>query len=122
MVKMASIGLLLALTTSYDLEVKKMDVKTTFLHSELKEEIFMKQLEGFVVEGREEMVCQLNRSLYGLKQSIRQWYQWFDTHVVGQWLLRSEMNRCVYFKQECLILLFCSYMLMILFWLVIVRS
>jgi hypothetical protein len=69
MAKMASIRLLLALAIAYDLEVEQMDVKTTFLHSELKEEIFMKQPEGFVVEGREDMVCWLKRSLYGLKQS-----------------------------------------------------
>jgi hypothetical protein len=65
--KMASIRLLLALAVSYDLEVEQMDMKTTFLHGELKEEIFMKQPKGFVVEGREDMVCLLKRSLYGLK-------------------------------------------------------
>jgi hypothetical protein len=40
---------MLALATTYDLEVEQMDEKTTFLHGKLKEEIFMKQLEGFVV-------------------------------------------------------------------------
>jgi hypothetical protein len=48
--------LLLSLTIAYDLEVEKMDVKTTFLHNELKEKIFLKQPNGFVIEGREYMV------------------------------------------------------------------
>jgi len=38
---MASIRLLLSLATSYDLEVEKMDVKMTFLHGDLEEEIYM---------------------------------------------------------------------------------
>jgi hypothetical protein len=70
--KMASITLLLSLTMTYDLELEKMDAKTTSLHCELKEKISMKQLEGFVVECREHMMCQLKRSLYGLKLSSRQ--------------------------------------------------
>ena len=44
-----------------------MDVKTTFLHGDLKEEIYMKQPEGFVVKEKQDLVCKLKRSLYGLK-------------------------------------------------------
>jgi len=51
-----------------------MDVKTTFLHEDLEEEIYMKQPEGFVVKGKKELVCKLKKSLYGLKQSPRMWY------------------------------------------------
>ena len=32
-----------------------MDVKTTFLHGDLEEEIYMKQLEGFIVKGNNEL-------------------------------------------------------------------
>ena len=48
-----------------------MDVKTTFLHGELEEEIFMQQPEGFIVKGKENQVCLLKRLLYRLKQSPR---------------------------------------------------
>jgi len=44
-----------------------MDVKTTFLHRDLEEEIYMKQPEGFSVKGKKELVCMLKKSLYGLK-------------------------------------------------------
>ena len=43
---------LLSLVVAFDLEVEKMDVKTTFLHGDLDEEIYMKQLEGFIVRVR----------------------------------------------------------------------
>ena len=53
-----------------DLEVKQLDVKTVFLHGDLEEEIYMQQLEGFVKKGKENLVCQLKKSLYGLKQGF----------------------------------------------------
>ena len=57
-----------------------MDVKTLFLHGELEETIYMVQLEGFTQNGHEHLVCKLKKSLYGLKQSLRQWYKSFDSY------------------------------------------
>jgi len=81
--KVASIRLLLSFFVSFDFEVENMDVKTTFLHGDLEEEIYMKQLEGFMVKGKKELVCKLKNSLYGLKQSTWMWYQKFDTFIQG---------------------------------------
>lgn len=46
-------------------------MKIAFLHSELDEEIYMFQLEGFCCSRNENLVCKLKRSLYGLKQAPR---------------------------------------------------
>ena len=74
--KVTSIILLLSVTAAaFDFEVEQMDVKTTFLHGDLEEEIYMKQPGGFAVKGKKELVCKLKKSLYGLKQSPRMWYQ-----------------------------------------------
>ena len=48
-----------------------MDVKTASLHGDLEEEIYITQPYGFKVLGKENWVCKLNKSLYGLKQSPR---------------------------------------------------
>jgi len=48
-VKMSSIRTVLSLAVTLDLEVEQMDVKTTFLHGNLEEEIYMKQPDGFLV-------------------------------------------------------------------------
>ena len=65
--KLTSIRFQLSLTTTFDLEVEQMDVKTTFLHGDLNGEIYMKQPEGFTVKGKKELVCKLKKSLYSLK-------------------------------------------------------
>ena len=76
-----------------------MDVKTTFLHGDLDEEIYVKQPEGFTVKGKKEMVCKLKKSLYGLKQYPRMWYHKFDTYIQGLGFVRSKVDHCVYYKQ-----------------------
>jgi len=59
----------------------------------------MKQPEGFVVPGNEQLVCRLKKSLYGLKQARRQWYKRFDTFMIAQGCTRSRYDNCVYFRQ-----------------------
>jgi hypothetical protein len=50
--KLTSIRFILSVVVVFDFEVEQMDVKTTFLHGDLEEEIYMKQPEGFVVKER----------------------------------------------------------------------
>ncbi len=82
-VKHSSIQILLALVAQYDLELVQLDVKTAFLHGDLEEEIYMTQPDGFKVADKENWVCKLTKSLYGLKQSPRQWYKRFDQFMEG---------------------------------------
>ena len=50
------------------------------------------------MKGKKELVCRLKKSLYGLKQSPRMWYQKFDTYIQGLCFTRSKEDHCVYFK------------------------
>ena len=54
-------------------------MKTTFLHRDLEEEIYMQQPEGLVKSGKEHLVCRLKKSLYGLNHTPRQWYRKFNS-------------------------------------------
>ncbi|KAE8661751.1 hypothetical protein F3Y22_tig00113724pilonHSYRG00184 [Hibiscus syriacus] len=98
-VKHSSIRILLALVAQLDLELVQMDVKNAFLHGDLDEEIYMTQPDGFKVAEKEEMVCKLEKSLYGLKQSPRQWYKRFDKFMIGQKYTRSKYDHCVYLRE-----------------------
>ena len=51
----------------------QMDVTSAFLNGTLSEEVYMKQPEGFIEKGKENLVCKLKHSIYGLKQSPRCW-------------------------------------------------
>ena len=66
-VKMKTLCTVLALVAKEDMELVQLDVKTSFLHGDLHDEIYMQQLEGFVEKGKEKLVCKLKKSLYGLK-------------------------------------------------------
>jgi len=70
-VKHSSIRILLVLVAQYELELDQLDVKTAFLHGDLEEEIYMPQPTRFKTARKENMVCKLKKSLYGLKQSSR---------------------------------------------------
>ena len=65
-VKHTSIRMLLAIVAQFDLELEQMDVKIAFLHDELEENIYMKQPESYIQEGKENKVCLLMKFLYGL--------------------------------------------------------
>ncbi|GJU91034.1 retrovirus-related pol polyprotein from transposon TNT 1-94 [Tanacetum coccineum] len=54
--RITSIRVLIALASIQDRVVHQMDVKTAFLNGELNEEIYMDQLEGFIVHGQEHKV------------------------------------------------------------------
>jgi hypothetical protein len=41
--RLNSIGFLLSVVVAFDFEVEQMDVKKTFLHGDLEEEIYMNQ-------------------------------------------------------------------------------
>jgi hypothetical protein len=65
-----SIRIIMTFIAHYDLELHQMDVKTTFLNGDLEEEVYMDQLEGFSFKGKEHMMCNLKKSISGLKQSF----------------------------------------------------
>ena len=77
-----------------------MDVMTTFLNGELDEEIYMEQLVGFVIQGQEHKLCRLLKSIYGLKQSSRQWNIQFHNVVMSHNFEMIEENHCVYIKRS----------------------
>ena len=97
-VKHSSIRLLLAFVAHEDLELDQLDVKTAFLHGELDELIYMQPPEGFGEGIKDGQVCLLKKSLYGLKQSPRQWYKRFDKYMLDIGFNRSSHDGCVYFK------------------------
>lgn len=69
--RLETIRLLINLAATNGWEIHHLDVKTAFLHGELKEVVYVSQPEGFEVKGCEHKVYKLNKELYGLRQAPR---------------------------------------------------
>ena len=87
--RIASIRVLLALASIFNLYVHQMDVKTAFLDGDLDEEVYIEQPEG--MHGHEKIVCKLVKSLYGLKQALKQWYEKFDYVILSHGFNRTML-------------------------------
>uniref|UniRef100_A0A1X7TZ32 Reverse transcriptase Ty1/copia-type domain-containing protein n=1 Tax=Amphimedon queenslandica TaxID=400682 RepID=A0A1X7TZ32_AMPQE len=72
-----------------------MDVTAAFLNGKL-DEVYMKQPEGFVIQGKEELVCKLKHSIYGLKQSPRCWNAVLDQQLREMGFSQSTSDPCIY--------------------------
>lgn len=59
--KLRSIRLLLSVAAAFDLEIEQMVVKTTFLHGDLKEEIYITQPKHYIEKRKESLVCKLKK-------------------------------------------------------------
>eukprot|EP00253_Pinus_taeda_P033577 PITA_33577 len=96
--KMNPIRLVLFLSASFKWEVHQRDVKSAFLNGELHEETYMEQPPGFT-QTNSNLVCQLKKSLYDLKQSPRAWYAKMDNFLLDTGFSRCHSDNTVYTKK-----------------------
>ena len=76
--KITSARTILSLVVVDDLHLEQLDVKKTFLHGDLEEEIYMQKPQGYEVKGKDNLVFMFKKILYGPKRAPRQWYLKFD--------------------------------------------
>nr|GEX59844.1 ribonuclease H-like domain, reverse transcriptase, RNA-dependent DNA polymerase [Tanacetum cinerariifolium] len=68
-----TVSLILALAAYHRWQIHHLDVKSVFLHGDLKEEVYVTQPEGFIQQGNSKKVYKLTKALYGLRQAPRAW-------------------------------------------------
>nr|GFA80108.1 copia protein [Tanacetum cinerariifolium] len=86
--RIEAIHLFLAYVAHKDFTVFQMDVKTTFLNGNLKEEVYVGQPLGFVSKQYPDHVYALDKALYGLKQAPWAWYG-----VLSKFLIESDFQK-----------------------------
>ena len=96
-VKPVTIRVVLSIAASYSWLIHQLDVKNAFLHGHLEETVYCQQPPGFVDPANPDHVCLLQRSLYGLKQVPRAWYQHFATFIrhLGFTASASDISLCL---------------------------
>jgi hypothetical protein len=80
--RLESIRMLLTYATHYGFKIYQMDIKSTFLNGPIKEELYVEQPPGFESEGYPNHVYKLHKSLYGLKQALRAWYECLNDFLI----------------------------------------
>ena len=90
--------IIMTMGAHYDLERFQMDVKTAFSNGNLDEEVLMDQPEGFVVKGKEHMVCKVKKSIYRLKQASQQWYLKFNDTITSFGFMENIVDLGIYLK------------------------
>ena len=102
--RQVSLRILLAVAVSKNMSIRHLDIKTPYLNGELDEDIYMEQPKGYVVPGKEHMVCKLQKSLYGLKQAGRCWNEKQNSILETLGFVRNQAEKCVYSKRNICIL------------------
>ena len=76
--RLDTVRVILAVAANRRWQVDHLDVKSVFLNGELREELYVAQPEGYVVQGKENFVYKLHKALYGLRQAPRAWNTCLD--------------------------------------------
>jgi hypothetical protein len=96
-VKAESLRLLLAIAATEDLEIHQVDVKTAFLHGKVEEDIYLQAPEGAGYQ--KGTVLKLEKSLYGIKQAPRVFYELVRDHLLSEGFASSKSDTCVFYKR-----------------------
>ena len=62
----------------------------------IKEEVYIKQPQGFEVEDKVTHVCKLKKALYGLKQAPKAWYGRIDSFLTRLGFTKSKVDPNLY--------------------------
>ena len=98
--RMNSIRIIAQISVDKELDLHQMDVKAAYLNAPIDCIIYVDQPEGFVIknENHEKLVLKLKKSLYGLKQSGRNWNNILHNYLIENNFQRSINEPCFYFN------------------------
>ena len=94
--RLTSIRVIMALAAKLKLDLYQLDITMAYTYDDLNEEIYMRQAKYFEAPGKENYVYHLKKSLYGLKQSGKQWFDKLNCYLKELNLKQIEEDPCVY--------------------------
>ena len=97
--KLSTVRLLLAIASSQQWLLEQLDVNNAFLHGDLHEEVYMELPPG-VVPPRPGQICRLRKSLYGLRQASRQWYEKLSQVLIASGFHQSQADFSLFTKKK----------------------
>nr|GEV51507.1 retrovirus-related Pol polyprotein from transposon TNT 1-94 [Tanacetum cinerariifolium] len=97
--RMEAIRIFLAYAAHKSFTVFQIDVKITFLHGSLKEDVYMCQLEGFIDADHSSHVYKLKKALYGLKQAPRACYDELSTFLLHNHFFKGTIEPTLFIRR-----------------------
>jgi Reverse transcriptase (RNA-dependent DNA polymerase) len=97
-VKMNTVRILLFIAVNQKWILHQMNVKNIFLQGTLGEEVYMSTLPGYIQKDKSNLVCKLEKSIYGLKQTPRIWYDKLSSYVLSCSFLISNADHSLFSK------------------------
>ncbi|RVW34837.1 Retrovirus-related Pol polyprotein from transposon RE1 [Vitis vinifera] len=98
--KLNTIRILLSLAVNQDWCLQQLDIKNVFLNGDLEEEVYMEIPPGFEESMAKNQVCKLQKSLYGLKQSPRAWFDRFTKTVLKLGYKQGQADHTLFVKKS----------------------
>ncbi|CAA3011465.1 retrovirus-related Pol poly from transposon TNT 1-94 [Olea europaea subsp. europaea] len=98
--KLVIVKALLAVASTQQWYLFQLDVNNAFLHGDLEEEVYMRMRPGYEQQGANgvKLVCKLNKSIYGLKQASRQWFNKLSSFILSQGFAQSQSDNSLFTK------------------------
>ncbi|GJR17874.1 retrovirus-related pol polyprotein from transposon TNT 1-94 [Tanacetum coccineum] len=91
--RLEAVRMFIAYVAHKNITIFQMDIKTAFLNGPLKEEVYVKQPEGFIDPEFPDHVYRLKKALYGLKQAPRAWYDKLSSFLIGHGFTKDFSKR-----------------------------
>nr|GEU85945.1 hypothetical protein [Tanacetum cinerariifolium] len=98
--RLEAIRIFLAYTAHKNMIVYQMDVKTVFFNGNLREEVYVSQLDGFVDQDNPNHVYKLKKALYGLKQAPRAWYDMLSSFLLLQDFSKGSVDPTLFIRRN----------------------
>ncbi|KAM6566340.1 hypothetical protein CsatA_025468 [Cannabis sativa] len=99
---MVTFKLLLAISTIKHWHMLQIDINNAFLNGDLNEEVYMTLPPGLnlpaSVPTGTKLVCKLQKSIYGLRQSSRQWYKKLTAALIHEGFQQSQADYTLFTK------------------------
>ena len=88
---------LLALAAIKHWHIHQLDVNNAFLHGDLQEQVYMSIPQG-VTTSKPKQVCKLVKSLYGLKQASRKWFEKLSHMLLSLEYTQASSDHSLFIK------------------------
>ncbi|GJR47357.1 retrovirus-related pol polyprotein from transposon TNT 1-94 [Tanacetum coccineum] len=98
--RLEAIRIFLAFAAHMNMVIYQMDVKTTFLNGNLREEVYVSQPDGFVDPDKPNYVYKLKKALYGLKQAPRAWYDMLSSFLISNDFSKGSVDPTLFIRRE----------------------